>query len=95
MRSYKKELEIIVNDILNQTADAKGGECKPNYSNGDFMNITYLFQIALMDKMYDNQNYDKMGLDDRIKMSTSCGVELRKLIHTYTGLDTHKIAEYL
>ena len=44
-----------------------------------------------MDKMYDNQDYDGMSVDDRMKMAESCGLALRKLIHTYTGLDTHKI----
>ena len=48
-----------------------------------------------MDKMYDNQDYDGMSMDDRMKMAESCGLALRKLIHTYTGLDTHKIEEFL
>ena len=95
MRSYKKELEIIANDILEQNAEAIGNENKPNYSNRDFMNTIIIFQTALMDKMYDNQEYDRMSIDDRMKMSESCGFALRKLIHTYTGLDTHRIEEFL
>jgi hypothetical protein len=95
MRSYKKELEVIAGDLLNQNASAKGNENKPNYSNRDFMNAIIIFQTALMDKMFDNQNYDGMELDDRMKMTQSCGMELRKLIHTYTNLDTHKIEEFL
>jgi hypothetical protein len=59
------------------------------------MNATIIFQTALMDKMYDNQDSDKMNIEDRMKMAVSCGFELRKLIHTYTGLDTHKIEEFL
>ena len=89
MRSYKKELEAIANDLLTQNGN------KPNYSNRDFMNATIIFQTALMDKMFDNQDYDNMAIDDRMKMAESCGLELRKLIHTYTGLDTHKIEEFL
>jgi len=95
MRSYKKELELIANDLLNQNADAKGNENKPNYSKRDFINATIIFQTALMDKMYDNQDYDKMDIDDRMKMAESCGFALRSLIHTYTGLDTHKIEEFI
>ncbi len=95
MRSYKKELEEIANDLLNQNADAKGNENKPNYSKRDFMNATIIFQTALMDKMYDNQDYDKMNIEDRMNMAESCGFALRNLIHTYTGLDTHKIEEFL
>lgn len=95
MRSYKKELELIANDILDQNTNAKGNENKPNYSNRDFMNATIIFQTALMDKMYDNQDYDNMGLEDRMNMAESCGNELRKLIHTYTGLDTHDVEKFL
>ena len=81
MRSYKNELEAIANDLLTQNAEAKGNENKPNYSNRDFMSATIIFQTALM--------------DDRMKMAESCGLALRKLIHTYTDLDTHKIEEFL
>ena len=95
MRAYKQELEIIANDILNQNADAKGNENKPNYTNREFMNAVIIFQTALMDKMYDNQNYDRMNVDDRLKMAEKCGLDLRKLIHTYTNLDTHKIEQFL
>ena len=95
MRSYKKELEFIANDILEQNANAKGNENKPNYSNRDFMNATIIFQTALMDKMFDNQDYDNMSIKDRMNMAESCGNELRKLIHTYTGLDTHDVDKFL
>ena len=93
MRSYKNELEAIANDLLTQNAEAKGNENKPNYSNRDFMNAVIIFQTALMDKMYDNQN--GMSLDERIEMAERCGLDLRKLIHTYTGLDLHKFEEFL
>lgn len=95
MRAYKKELEIIANDLLNQNADAKGDENKPNYTNREFMNAVIIFQTALMDKMWDNQNYDNMQFKDRENMAVQCGLDLRKLIHTYTGLDISKIEEFL
>jgi hypothetical protein len=95
MRSYKKELEVIADDLLNQNANAKGNENKPNYSIRDFMNATIIFQTALMDKMFDHQDHNRMNIEDRLKMAESCGLSLRKLIHTYTGLDTHKIEEFL
>jgi len=93
MRSYKNELEAIANDLLTQNAEAKGNENKPNYSNRDFMNAVIIFQTALMDKMYDNQN--GMSLDERLEMAERCGLDLRKLIHTYTALDLHKFEEFL
>ena len=93
MRTYNKELEIIASDILDQNAEAI--ENKPNYTNRDFMNCLIIFQTALMDKMYDNQDYDKMSIEDRSNMATRCGLDIRKLIHVYTGLDTHKVEEFI
>ena len=95
MRAYKQELEIIANDILNQNAEAKGNENKPNYTNREFMNALIIFQTALMDKMWDMQTFDKLEFKDRENMAVQCGLDLRKLILTYTGLDTHKIEEFL
>lgn len=95
MRTHKKALEVIANDFITQNAEAIGNENKPNYSNRDFMNTIIIFQTALMDKMYDTQNYDNMCINDRIKMAESCGLALRKLIHTFTGLDTHNIDEFI
>lgn len=89
MRTYKKELEFIANDLLDQTG------IKPNYSNRDFMNAIIIFQTALMDKMYDMQVYEDMSPEDKEKMALSCGTELRNLIRIYTGLDTQKIEEFL
>jgi len=95
MRSYKKEIEYIANDFLEQNIKAKGDENKPNYTNRQFMNTVIIFQSALMDKMWNNMDYDKMDNENRMKMTTNCGLELRKLIHTFTGLDTHKFEEFL
>jgi hypothetical protein len=96
MRNHSETLEIIANDFLEQNCEIDPTENpKPNYSNRDFMNAVIIFQTALMDKMFDNMDFDKMDLEERYKMAQSSGEELRKLIHTYTGLDTHKIEEFL
>jgi hypothetical protein len=87
----EKLTEFIANTILAQSGNVE----KPNFTNRHFMNTIIIFQNALMDKMYDNQNYDDMDIEDRLKMVETCGNELRKLIHTFTGLDTHKIEDFL
>ena len=53
------QLEQIASEILNRNG------IKPNYSNRDFLNTVIIFQDALMDKMYDNQDYDKMSIEQR------------------------------
>lgn len=95
MRTHKDALEIIASDLLEQNAYAEGDENKPNYSNRDFFNAVIIFQTALMDKVWDNMDFDGMGKEDREKMAVTCGEELRKLIFTFTGLDTHKLDLFL
>ena len=89
MKFFKPQLETIAMQYLDNTG------IKPNFTNREFMNAVIIFQTALMDKMYDNQNYDFMQEEDRMKMATNCGKELHKLIHTYTNLDTHKFEDFL
>lgn len=92
MRNYKETFEIIANDLLKQLDSTEN--CKPNYSNRDFFNILLIFQNAIGDKMFDLQNRENMELSDRENMAIKCGEELRKLIKTYTGLDTTNINDF-
>ena len=85
MRTHNKEIEAIAMDLLSQSGE------KPNYSNTDLVNTVIIFQTALIDKLFDNQNYLNMSLDDRCIMTKNCGAELREFILKYTGLDTFKI----
>jgi len=49
----------------------------------------------LMDKMYDNMDFDNMPTKERLDMAESCGNALRQLIFTYTGLDVAKVEEFI
>ena len=68
-------------------------EIKPNYSDRALLDVLLIFQSVFMDKIYDNQNFDDMPMEYRLDMVESVGKELRKLIHTYTGLDTHELVK--
>ncbi len=87
--NYSTSLELIASDILEQHGQ------KPNYSNRDFLNTIIIFQSALMDKMFDVQQSEKMDMKQREEMATKCGEDLRKLIRTYTNLDTHNLEQFL
>lgn len=87
MNPYEPILKEIATGML-ETA-----EMKPNYSDEAMLDACLIFQSVFMDKIYENQNYDKMLFKDRLKMAEKAGEDLRKLIHTYTGLDTVKLAE--
>ena len=83
------KLEEIANEILNNS------HLKPNYSNRDFMNAMIIFQSAIMCKMFELQNSENIDFEDRLKMAYRCGIEIHNLIKIYTGLDTHKVDEFL
>jgi hypothetical protein len=87
MNPYEPILEEIAMGLL------EVAEIKPNYSDNAMLNATLIFQSVFMDKLFDNQDYDGMLMEDRMKMAQSAGEELRKLIHTYTGLDTHELVK--
>ena len=68
---------------------------KLDFSKRDFMNAVIVFNTAIMDKLWENQEFDNMPMEEREKMAFKCGEDLRKLIFTYTNLDTHKIEEFI
>ena len=68
-------------------------DIKQNFSNDAFLDACLIFQNLLMNKLYENQDYDKMSFEDRCNMVEACGTELKKLIHTFTGLDTIELVK--
>lgn len=82
-------LEHLANDILNNHGE------KPNLTNRDFYNCVLIFQNAVLDKMYDLQEREKMDLKTREEMANDCGQSIHKLVKTYTNLDLHKIEDFL
>ncbi len=85
----KKELEALAMEIL------KTGETRQNLSNRDFMNCVIVFQFGIMNKMFDLQEQEDMDFDNRSEMVNNCGAEIRKLVKTYTDVDTHNIENYI
>jgi len=68
-------------------------EIKPNFSNDAFIDTVLIFQTVLTDKIFDCMQKYGNSHDDQIKMIQAAGNELRKLIHTFTGLDTHELVD--
>jgi len=91
------EMEEIKNILEKAICDVATATIKINqpigYSDRALLDSLLIFQSVLMEKIYENQNYDDMGLKDRCDMVEHCGNELKKLIHTYTGIDTFKLVE--
>ena len=93
--NHSKDLDLLANSFLEQAINADFGENKPNYTNRDFFNVLIIFQNALMDKMFDNQNYIGMNYEKRAEMTMNCGYDLRDFILKYTGLNPSNIDEFL
>ena len=87
MNRYEPILKEIAKGMLEVV------EIKPNYSNDALIDTMLIFQTVFMDKMFDCQNYDNMIMEDRINMVKQSGAELKKLVHTYTRVETHELAK--
>lgn len=85
----RNELEKMATNILNSEG------VKPNYTNRDFMNIVIIFQSAMMDKLFEVMEFDKMDIKERLLMAEKCGTDLKDFVYKYTNIDTHKIENYL
>jgi len=70
--------------------EATVGE-KPEYTEGGFRGAVKVFMSAIMDKMFDIQTKEGMTIEDMEAMVTACGNDLKKFIHTYTGIDTKEL----
>lgn len=84
---YEKILKEIALGML-ETA-----EIKPNFSNDALVDALFIFQTVLFDKVHDLQVDENLKLKYGLEMAESLGNELRKMIHTYTGLETVKLVE--
>lgn len=61
---------------------------KPEYTMGGFRAAIKIFMSVILDKMWELQNWDSLSQEDREKMATKCGEDLRKFVKTYTDIDT-------
>jgi hypothetical protein len=66
---------------------------KPEYSLEGFRATVKIFMSAILDKMWEIQNWDNMQFENREIMAEKAGQELRKFIKTFTGVDTHQLYE--
>jgi hypothetical protein len=62
---------------------------KPEFPDEAFRAATKIFFSALGEKMFELQQDEKMSQKDCLKMAENCGNELRKLIKTFTNIDSH------
>lgn len=64
---------------------------KIDYDIETFRAATKIFMSILMTKAWELQEEEEMDFEDRINMVTKTGQDLRKLVKTYTGIDTYDL----
>jgi len=62
---------------------------KPNFPAESLRASTKIFMSVLMDKIFELQNNESIDFEDRLNMAQRAGKDLRKLIKTYTDIDSH------
>lgn len=68
-------------------------ETKPEFTQDGFRASIKIFMSVLMDKMWELQCNENLSLDDRCAMAQKLGEDLRKLVKTYTDINTIKLYE--
>lgn len=66
-------------------------EHKPEFTMEGFKACLYIFQAALVDKMYSLQTDENIPLEIKLDMAQKLGEDLRELIKIYCNIDTHEI----
>ena len=86
-----KKLSPILTEIENTLweYEANSGN-KPRYEENAVRASVKILMSVLMDKMWELQEEEDMGMEQRMEMSNKAGEEIRQLIKTYTNIDMHE-----
>ena len=64
---------------------------QPLYTEAGFRAAVKIFLSVIMDEMWDLQVDIGMSMEDRLVMAEEAGLDIKKLIIKYTGIDTHTL----
>ena len=64
---------------------------QPLYTEAGFRAASKIFFSVIMDEMWDLQVDIGMPMEDRLVMAEEAGLDIKKLIMKYTGIDTHTL----
>lgn len=60
----------------------------PEFTESGFRSATKIFMTILMEKMWELQCLEHIAMPERAAMAQKAGEDLRKLVKTYTNIDT-------
>ena len=64
---------------------------QPLYTEAGFRAAVKIFMSVVMDSLWNMQELADMTLDERLDMAEEAGLDIKKLIMKYTGIDTHTL----
>ena len=70
-------------------------EIQPHFDLDAFSAILFMFQSAIMDKMYSLQDREEMSMEDRENMAIACGNEIKDLVKKFCDIDTFELFKEL
>jgi hypothetical protein len=80
-----KEIEETLWEFEHNTA------IKPEYTDDGFRGGIKIFMSVLLDKMWELQSNENIDIKDRENMAEKAGEDVRRIIKTYTDIDTHDL----
>lgn len=87
-----KKLSPILVEIENTIWESESNfGVKPEYTQDGFRASVKIFMSTLMDMMWELQDYENLSMEDRGAMAQKAGDDIKKLIKTYTNIDTTKL----
>lgn len=84
-----KKLSPILEEIENTLLE--NYEQKPEFTDEGFRASIFIFQSAVLDKMWELQEKENLPIQIREEMAIKCGESIRSLIKTFTDIDTFDI----
>ena len=84
-----EKLSPILSEIEDTLLD--NYETKPGFDNEGFRASIFIFQSALLDKMWELQEKENLPIETRADMAEKCGEAIRSLVKTFTDIDTHNL----
>ena len=91
------EIKITLSDVFAKTENVLLDYAilgrKLNITEEGFRACVFIFSQAMMDRMWDLQQEEKMDIKDRCNMAKAVGEDIRKLVKIYTNLDTFDLYE--
>jgi hypothetical protein len=88
-KSLGEKLSPILSEIEGALLD--NYETKPGFDDEGFRASIFIFQSALLDKMWELQEKEDIQIETRADMAEKCGEAIRSIIKTFTNIDTHNL----